>query len=103
MNAEQFLSALAPALVGRDAREKLLADPRSVLAAAGLALPDWITVVAVEGDAPELSITMPPMLDPNAELSEESLAFVSGGCDPPNGGEYQSGSSGLHRPNDYDY
>jgi bacteriocin-like protein len=48
--------------------------------AAGLDLPEWIVVSAREGDAPELTITVPELLDPDAELSEEQLATVSGGC-----------------------
>jgi hypothetical protein len=60
------------------ARERLLTDPRAVLAAAGLDLPDWFTVTAVEGDTPALTLTLPSMLDPDA-ISDEQLAGVSGG------------------------
>ena len=81
MDSQDFLAALAPALTDADARDRFLADPRAALAAAGLAVPDWITVTAHEGDTPELAITLPPALDPDAELSEEQLAAVSGGCD----------------------
>ena len=84
MDTSTFLAALAPALTDVDARARFLAEPRSVLTAAGLALPDWIAVTAREGDAPEFAITLPPMLDPDAELSEEQLAAVSGGCAAPN-------------------
>jgi hypothetical protein len=80
MDAQDVLSALAPAFTDVDARERFLANPRSTLAAAGLVLPDWITVTATEGNTPELAITLPPVLDPNAELSEENLALASGGC-----------------------
>ena len=80
MESQSLLAALAPALTDPAARERLLADPRPALAAAGITLPDWITVTAVEGDAPALTLTLPPMLDPDAELSEEQLAAVSGGC-----------------------
>lgn len=84
MDAQDFLAALAPALTDADARARFLADPRAALASAGLAVPDWIAVTASEGDAPELAIVLPPMLDPDAELSEEQLDAVSGGCAAPN-------------------
>jgi hypothetical protein len=89
MDSQSFLAALAPALTDSDARTAFLAEPRVALAAAGLDLPDWVTVTAREGDAPEIAVVLPPLLDPDAELSEEHLAAVSGGCDrggppPPN-------------------
>lgn len=84
MDSQDLLGALAPALTDPDARAAFLADPRSALASAGLDLPDWIPVTAREGDAPELSIVLPPVMDPDAELSDDHLAAVSGGCgDPP--------------------
>ena len=80
MDAQGFLAALTPAVTDADARERFLADPKAVLAAAGLDLPESFTVSAREGDAAELIITLPALLDPNADLSEEQLAAVSGGC-----------------------
>jgi len=79
MDAQSFLTALAPAMTDAAARERLLTDPRAVLAAAGLDLPHWFTVTAVEGDTPALTLTLPPMLKPDADLTEEQLAAVSGG------------------------
>ncbi len=79
MDAQGFLAALAPAVTDAKARERFLADPKAVLVAAGLDLPEWFTVTAREGDVAELSITLPPLLGPNADLSEEQLAAVSGG------------------------
>jgi hypothetical protein len=52
-----------------------------VLAAAGLDLPEWFTVTAREGDTAELTITVPPLLDPDADLSEEQLDVVAGGIE----------------------
>jgi hypothetical protein len=78
MDAQGFLAALAPAVTDADARERFLANPKAVLAAAGLELPEWFTVSAREGDAAELIITLPALLDPNADLSEEQLAAVAG-------------------------
>ena len=79
MDAQGFLAALAPAVTDAQARERFLADPKAVLAAAGLDLPQWFTVSAREGDVAELTITLPPLLDPDADLSEEQLAAVAGG------------------------
>lgn len=89
MDSRIFLAALAPALTDPAARAQFLADPRVALAAAGLELPDWVTVTVREGDAPQIAVVLPPLLDADAELSEEHLAAVSGGCDrggppPPN-------------------
>ena len=79
MDAQGFLAALAPAVTDAQARERFLADPKAVLAVAGLDLPEWFTVSAREGDAAELTMTLPALLDPDADLSEELLAIVSGG------------------------
>jgi hypothetical protein len=62
-----------------NARERFLADPRAVLVAAGLDLPEWFTVSAHEGDAAELTITLPALRDPDADLSDMALEGVAGG------------------------
>jgi len=79
MDAQGFLAALAPAVTDEKARERFLTDPKAVLAAAGLDLPEWFMVSAREGDAAELIITLPGLLDPDADLSEEQLAAVWAG------------------------
>lgn len=79
IGAQSFLAARNPAVTDAEARERFLADPKAVLAASGLDLPEWFTVSAREGDAAELTITLPAPLDPDADLSEEQLAGVSGG------------------------
>ena len=79
MDAQGFLAALAPAVTDAQARERFLTDPKTVLAGAGLDLPESLTVSAREGDAAELTITLPPLRDPGADLSDEQLAAVSGG------------------------
>lgn len=79
MDAQGFWTALAPAVTNAEARQRFLADPRGILTSAGLDLPEWFTVSAREGDAPELAITLPRLFDPDAELSEENLAMVTGG------------------------
>ena len=82
MDAQGFLAALAPAVTDADARQRFLADPKAVLAAAGLDLPEWFTVTAREGDAAELIITVPGLLDPDADVSDEQLDVVGGGFPP---------------------
>ena len=77
MDAQGFLAALTPAVTDADARERFLADPKAVLAAAGLDLPEWFTVTAREGDAAELTITLPALRDP--DLSDDVLEGVAGG------------------------
>jgi nucleotide-binding universal stress UspA family protein len=79
MDAQGFLAALAPAVTDADARQRFLADPRAVLAAAGLDLPEWFTVTAREGDAAELIITVPALRDPDADLSDAQLDGAAGG------------------------
>ncbi len=79
MDAQAFLAALAPAVTDAQARERFLADPKAALVATGLDLPEWFTVSAREGDAAELTITLPALLDPDADLSDEQLAAVAGG------------------------
>ena len=79
MDAQGFLAGLTPAVTDADARERFLADPKAVLAAAGLDLPEWFTVSAREGDLAELTITLPALLDTDADLREEQLSAVAGG------------------------
>ena len=79
MDAQGLLAALAPAVTDAKARERFLTDPKAALAVAGLDLPEWFTVSAREGDAAELTITVPALRDPHADLTEEQLAAVGGG------------------------
>ena len=80
MDAQSFLAALTPAVTDADARERFLADPKAVLAAAGLDLPEWFTVTAREGYAAELIITVPGLLDLDGDLSDDVLEGVAGGA-----------------------
>jgi hypothetical protein len=82
MDAQSFFAALTPAVTDAEARERFLADPKAVLATAGLDLPEWVTVSAREGDAAELTITLPALRDPHADLSDEGLEGVVGGNPP---------------------
>ena len=89
MDAQGFVAALTPAVTDAIARERFLADPKAVLAAAGLDLPEWFTVSAREGDAAELSITLPALRDSDTDLSDMDLEGVAGGGWIP----------GLNQPN----
>ena len=79
MDAQSLLAALTPAVTDADARERFLSDPKAVLAAAGLDLPESFTVSAREGDAAELTITVPALLNLDADLSDDALESVAGG------------------------
>ena len=79
MDAQGFVAALTPAVTDANARDRFLADPRAVLVAAGLDLPEWFMVSAREGDAAELTITLPALRDPDADLSDMDLEGVAGG------------------------
>ena len=79
MDAQGFVAALTPAVTDANARERFLADPKAVLAGAGLDLPEWFTVSAREGDAAELTITLPALRDTDADLSDVDLEGVAGG------------------------
>jgi len=79
MDAQGFVAALTPAVTDANARERFLADPKAVLVAAGLDLPEWFTVSGREGDAAELTITIPALRDPDADLSDMDLENVAGG------------------------
>ena len=85
MDAQGFVAALTPAVTDANARERFLADPRAVLVAAGLDLPEWFTVSAREGDATELIITLPALRDPDADLSDMELEQVAGGVPADSG------------------
>ena len=79
MDAQGFLAALTPAVTDADARERFLADPKAVLAAAGLDLPEWFTVTAREVDSADLIITVPALRDTYADFSDRELEDVGGG------------------------
>jgi len=85
MDAQGFVAALTPAVTDANARERFLADPKAVLVAAGLDLPEWFTVSAREGDAAELIITLPALRDPDADLSDMELEQVAGGVPADSG------------------
>ncbi len=62
-------------------KARLMADPKAVLAEAGVAVPLGVTLKAVEntGDTAHFVLPAPPA---SGELSEESLLQVAGGTGP---------------------
>jgi hypothetical protein len=57
-------------------RKQLVSDPRGVLRAAGLNVPDKMQIKVVEDSANSRTIVLPP---PAGELSEAELEAVAGG------------------------
>ncbi len=55
----------------------LLADPRAMLAAEGIALPAGLTLKVVENTAETMHVILPP--PPAAALSDEAIGAVAGG------------------------
>ena len=58
-------------------RAKLEADPASVLAEAGLAVPEGVKVIVVTESPGNITLTIPPA--PSNETSDEELQAVAGG------------------------
>jgi hypothetical protein len=61
-------------------KEKLLSDPRAALEEAGIKPPAGVEIKVVENTAHTAHLVLPP--PPSPEISEESLALVSGGWIP---------------------
>jgi hypothetical protein len=60
-------------------RELWLTDPRSALLQAGIDVPVWADITAEEGTKLGVRITLGPLVDLDAELTEEHLEGVAGG------------------------
>ena len=67
-----------------DYREKLLKDPKSVLASHTGAVPDWLNVKVAEETANTIWLVAPHV--PGEELGDEDLEQVSGGGYMSSGG-----------------
>ena len=61
-------------------RARLVADPRAALSEAGVEAPAHLDFKVVENTDTLVHLILPP--PPSAEISEESLALVSGGWIP---------------------
>jgi hypothetical protein len=61
-------------------KARLLADPHAALAEVGISTPENLKFKVVENTGDVVHLILPP--PPSGELSEESLALVSGGWIP---------------------
>jgi hypothetical protein len=76
MSENPLNGVLSKAQKDADFRKKLVSDPRGVLRAAGLKIPDSMQVKVVEDSANSRTLVLPP---PAGELSEAELEAVAGG------------------------
>lgn len=79
METISFLAQIAPAMTDPEVRAKWLTDPHGALLEAGIDVPAWATISAVEGDKLGVAITLGPLMDLSGELSEEALEGIAGG------------------------
>ena len=63
-------------------RERLLADPKAVLAECGVELPADVAVRVAESTTEELVVTIPPLIPDGAELDEDALTSTAAGSTP---------------------
>jgi hypothetical protein len=75
-------------------KQKLLADPTTVLKAQGVEIPPGYTVRVLENTSKVLNYVLPP--NPNAELSDSELEAVAGGKNVPSPGLFGQGGHGIH-------
>ena len=75
--AAGILRAGARLAADPELRRRIAADPHAALAAAGTPVPETIEFRVVSNDGDTTYVAFPP--DPNAELSDDMLAPVSGG------------------------
>jgi len=75
-NQGKLAALIARAQKDANFREALVADPKAVLAAEGIALPDDLNLRVVELASNERLLVLPP---PGEALSDEALAGVVGG------------------------
>ena len=63
-------------------RQRLIDDPKSVLAECGVEIPAGTAVRVAESTPEELVVTIPPLLPDSAELDEDALASTAAGSTP---------------------
>jgi len=78
--SEFATKAIAKAWSDPAYKARLLADPQAALAEVGVSAPENLKFKVVENTADVVHLILPP--PPSGELSEESLALVSGGWIP---------------------
>src|SRR5947207_278972 len=67
-------------------KAKLMADPRAILAEAGVAIPAGVTVKVLEDTTTHLHFVLPPK--PTGQLSDEALDKVAAGTMTIGSGKY---------------
>jgi nitrile hydratase alpha subunit len=67
-------------------KAKLIADPRAILAEAGVAIPADVTVKVLEDTTTHLHFVLPPK--PTGQLSDEALDAVAAGTMTIGSGKY---------------
>ena len=67
-------------------KAKLIADPRAILAEAGVSIPADVTVKVLEDTTTHLHFVLPPK--PTGQLSDEALDKVAGGTLTIGSGQY---------------
>ena len=78
--SEFATKAIAKAWSDPAYKARLVADPRAALAEVGISAPEKLNFKVVENTDDLVHLILPP--PPSGELSEESLALVSGGWIP---------------------
>ncbi len=78
---EVFGKCKQKAMVDKDYRAKILADPKAAIEeTAGEKLPDDFKIQVIESDpAASMAFVLPPMPETNVELSDDDLENVAGG------------------------
>lgn len=71
-------AVLGPPMTDSAVRASFLADPGAYLAAIGLLIPSWLNIVAIESEAPSLTIALAPLIDEGA-IAEIFLDSANGG------------------------
>ncbi len=74
---KQYAKVIARAWADAGYKERLLADPATVLKESGIEIPEGTTVRFVEQKENEIIVPLPTK--PPAQLSEDDLALVAGG------------------------
>lgn len=72
-------------------RERLVADPRAAVVEQGLEAPEAMEFRVAVNDAETMHVVFPP--DPNAVLSDDTIASVSGGTPASTAGSVGSAST----------
>ena len=84
-DAENNLAQLFAACWKDDAlKQRMMSDPKSVLAEHGIEIPDGMNVKVVENNDNTVHITMPATPENVQQVSDEELTAIAGGSYPAN-------------------